>query len=156
MEISSIYWLSEELHHLHPNQSLCVCLRVSVCLGTHNKFSMVGGKDTHYESMVRMYSNCSVVLENLEVTHTLEHHDLSFLQVRLSVSLSVYLPVHPSACLSVYLPVCPCCCLSVCLSVHPPVCLSVCLSVHPSICQRRSSSSSSSSLSPSRRWVATC
>lgn len=123
--LSSIYWLSDELHHLHPNNP-CVC--VSVCLGTHNKFSMVGGKDTHYESMVRMYSNCSVVLENLEVTHTLEHHDLGFLQVRQSVSLSVFLPVHPSACLSVS------------------------LSVHPSICQRpSSSSSSSSSFSPSRR-----
>eukprot|EP00064_Thunnus_orientalis_P014425 superscaffoldBa00002497_g14469 len=30
--------------------------------------------------MVRMYSNCSVVLENLEVTYILEHQDLSFLQ----------------------------------------------------------------------------
>lgn len=29
-----------------------------------------------------MYSNCSVVLENLEITYTLEHHDLSFLEVR--------------------------------------------------------------------------
>ncbi|KAK5877706.1 hypothetical protein CesoFtcFv8_025187 [Champsocephalus esox] len=27
-----------------------------------------------------MYSNCSVVLENLEVTYTLQNHDLSFLQ----------------------------------------------------------------------------
>ncbi|XP_076617179.1 melanoma receptor tyrosine-protein kinase-like [Chaetodon auriga] len=30
--------------------------------------------------MVRMYSNCSVVLDNLEITHIKEHHDLSFLQ----------------------------------------------------------------------------
>uniref|UniRef100_A0A3Q2ZFX4 Uncharacterized protein n=1 Tax=Kryptolebias marmoratus TaxID=37003 RepID=A0A3Q2ZFX4_KRYMA len=30
------------------------------------------------------YSNCSVVLENLEITYTLEHHDLSFLKVRIS------------------------------------------------------------------------
>lgn len=42
---------------------------------------MLGTRDNHYENMVRMYSNCSVVLDNLEVTYTLEHHDLSFLQV---------------------------------------------------------------------------
>lgn len=42
---------------------------------------MLGTRDNHYDNMLRMYSNCSLVLENLEVTYTLEHHDLSFLQV---------------------------------------------------------------------------
>lgn len=46
-----------------------------------NQLTMLGTRDNHYENMVRMYSNCSVVLDNLEVTYTLEHHDLSFLQV---------------------------------------------------------------------------
>lgn len=42
---------------------------------------MLGTHDNHYDNMVKVYSNCSVVLDNLEVTYTLEHHDLSFLQV---------------------------------------------------------------------------
>lgn len=46
-----------------------------------NQLTMLGTRDNHYENMVRMYSNCSLVLDNLEVTYTLEHHDLSFLQV---------------------------------------------------------------------------
>lgn len=46
-----------------------------------NQLTMLGTRDNHYDNMVRMYSNCSVVLDNLEVTYTLEHHDLSFLQV---------------------------------------------------------------------------
>ncbi|CAG05346.1 unnamed protein product [Tetraodon nigroviridis] len=31
--------------------------------------------------MLRMFSNCSVVLENLEVTYAQKHHSLAFLQV---------------------------------------------------------------------------
>lgn len=31
--------------------------------------------------MLKMFSNCSVVLENLEVTYTQKHHSLEFLQV---------------------------------------------------------------------------
>lgn len=46
-----------------------------------NQLTMLGTRENHYDNMVRMYSNCSVVLDNLEVTYTLEHHDLSFLQV---------------------------------------------------------------------------
>lgn len=54
---------------------------VSVCQGTSNLLTLLGTREYHYESMVRMYSNCSVVLENLEITYTLENQDLSFLQV---------------------------------------------------------------------------
>lgn len=46
-----------------------------------NHLSLLGTYEQHYDSMVRMYSNCSVVLENLEITYTQAHHDLSFLQV---------------------------------------------------------------------------
>uniref|UniRef100_A0A3P9HEJ2 Receptor protein-tyrosine kinase n=1 Tax=Oryzias latipes TaxID=8090 RepID=A0A3P9HEJ2_ORYLA len=51
-----------------------------VCQGTSNLLTLLGTREYHYESMVRMYSNCSVVLENLEITYTLENQDLSFLQ----------------------------------------------------------------------------
>uniref|UniRef100_A0A3P9CZP6 Receptor protein-tyrosine kinase n=1 Tax=Maylandia zebra TaxID=106582 RepID=A0A3P9CZP6_9CICH len=55
-------------------------LSLSVCQGMSNHLSLLGTYEQHYDSMVRMYSNCSVVLENLEITYTQEHHDLSFLQ----------------------------------------------------------------------------
>lgn len=55
---------------------------VSVCQGTSNRLTLLGTHENHYDNLVRMYSNCSVVLENLEVTYILEHQDLSFLQVR--------------------------------------------------------------------------
>uniref|UniRef100_A0A3Q0SJS4 Receptor protein-tyrosine kinase n=1 Tax=Amphilophus citrinellus TaxID=61819 RepID=A0A3Q0SJS4_AMPCI len=45
-----------------------------------NQLSLLGTHEQHYDKMVTTYSNCSVVLENLEITYTLEHHDLSFLQ----------------------------------------------------------------------------
>lgn len=32
--------------------------------------------------MVKTYSNCTVVLENLEITYVEEHRDLSFLKVK--------------------------------------------------------------------------
>uniref|UniRef100_A0A3B5ARF5 Receptor protein-tyrosine kinase n=1 Tax=Stegastes partitus TaxID=144197 RepID=A0A3B5ARF5_9TELE len=61
----------------------CCCLTVSsssVCQGMSNQLSLLGSREHHYDNMVRMFSNCSVVLENLEVTYSLEHQDLSFLQ----------------------------------------------------------------------------
>ncbi|KAG5851248.1 hypothetical protein ANANG_G00091050 [Anguilla anguilla] len=51
-----------------------------VCQGTNNVLSHLSPPDAHYQSMVRMYSNCTVVLENLEITFTKEHQDLSFLR----------------------------------------------------------------------------
>ncbi|XP_030612275.1 melanoma receptor tyrosine-protein kinase-like isoform X2 [Archocentrus centrarchus] len=51
-----------------------------VCEGMSNQLSLLGTHEQHYDKMVTTYSNCSVVLENLEITYTLEHHDLSFLQ----------------------------------------------------------------------------
>ncbi|XP_023671370.2 epidermal growth factor receptor isoform X1 [Paramormyrops kingsleyae] len=51
-----------------------------VCQGTSNKLSLLGTAEGHYENMRKIYSNCTVVLENLEITHTEEHHDLTFLK----------------------------------------------------------------------------
>ncbi|XP_053715073.1 melanoma receptor tyrosine-protein kinase-like isoform X2 [Synchiropus splendidus] len=52
----------------------------TVCQGTSNQLTLLGTPDNHYQNLRRMFSNCSVVMENLELTYTLEHQDLSFLQ----------------------------------------------------------------------------
>ncbi|XP_035489609.2 epidermal growth factor receptor [Scophthalmus maximus] len=51
-----------------------------VCQGITNRLNLLGSKEEHYLNMVKTYSNCTVVLENLEVTYMEEHHDLSFLR----------------------------------------------------------------------------
>uniref|UniRef100_A0A3Q2P4L9 receptor protein-tyrosine kinase n=1 Tax=Fundulus heteroclitus TaxID=8078 RepID=A0A3Q2P4L9_FUNHE len=51
-----------------------------VCQGFTNRVNLLGSKDDHYLNMVRTYSNCTVVLENLEITYVEEHRDLSFLR----------------------------------------------------------------------------
>jgi len=49
-----------------------------VCQGANNKLNLLGTVDDHYQILVKMYSNCTVVLENLEITYMTENHDLSF------------------------------------------------------------------------------
>uniref|UniRef100_A0A672RL99 receptor protein-tyrosine kinase n=1 Tax=Sinocyclocheilus grahami TaxID=75366 RepID=A0A672RL99_SINGR len=51
-----------------------------MCQGANNKLSLLGTVDDHYQILVKMYSNCTVVLENLEITYMTEKHDLSFLR----------------------------------------------------------------------------
>ncbi|XP_056452019.1 epidermal growth factor receptor [Gadus chalcogrammus] len=58
----------------------CLLPEKKVCQGITNKFNLLGSRDDHYVNMVKTYSNCNVVLENLEVTYMEEHHDLSFLR----------------------------------------------------------------------------
>uniref|UniRef100_A0A7N8WIT3 receptor protein-tyrosine kinase n=1 Tax=Mastacembelus armatus TaxID=205130 RepID=A0A7N8WIT3_9TELE len=62
--------------------SLCSCVvaEKKVCQGITNRLNLLGSKDDHYLNMVKTYSNCTVVLENLEVTYMEEHRDLSFLR----------------------------------------------------------------------------
>ncbi|KAF1383726.1 hypothetical protein PFLUV_G00134830 [Perca fluviatilis] len=57
----------------------CVLAERKVCQGISNRLNLLGSKDDHYLNMVKTYSNCTVVLENLEVTYMEEHRDLSFL-----------------------------------------------------------------------------
>uniref|UniRef100_A0A672RKC4 Receptor protein-tyrosine kinase n=1 Tax=Sinocyclocheilus grahami TaxID=75366 RepID=A0A672RKC4_SINGR len=52
----------------------------ALCQGANNKLSLLGTVDDHYQILVKMYSNCTVVLENLEITYMTEKHDLSFLR----------------------------------------------------------------------------
>ncbi|XP_047205925.1 melanoma receptor tyrosine-protein kinase-like isoform X2 [Girardinichthys multiradiatus] len=51
-----------------------------VCQGMSNQLTLLGTREYHYGNMKRMYSNCNIVLENLEITYTQEHQDLSFLE----------------------------------------------------------------------------
>ncbi|KAL1006430.1 hypothetical protein UPYG_G00072270 [Umbra pygmaea] len=64
--------------------SLGCCMTLTadkkVCQGTSNKLNLLGTVDEHYSSIVRMYTNCSVVLENLELTYIQDYHDLTFLK----------------------------------------------------------------------------
>ncbi|PWA32047.1 hypothetical protein CCH79_00020389 [Gambusia affinis] len=63
---SVLPWSPEKRHH-----------SVAVCQGTSNQMTML---DNHYLKMKKMYSDCNVVLENLEITYIQENQDLSFLQ----------------------------------------------------------------------------
>ncbi|XP_042370683.1 melanoma receptor tyrosine-protein kinase-like, partial [Plectropomus leopardus] len=67
------------------------------CQGTSNQLTLLGTRESHYNKMVTMYSNCSVVLENLEVTFTLEHQDLSFLQSIQEVGGYVLIAINEAA-----------------------------------------------------------
>ncbi|KAL6103913.1 egfr [Pungitius sinensis] len=57
----------------------CVLAEKKVCQGITNRLNLLGSEDDHYLNMVKTYSNCTVVLENLEVTYMADHRDLSFL-----------------------------------------------------------------------------
>uniref|UniRef100_A0A4W6C5J2 Receptor protein-tyrosine kinase n=1 Tax=Lates calcarifer TaxID=8187 RepID=A0A4W6C5J2_LATCA len=60
--------------------SSCVLAERKVCQGITNRLNLLGSKEDHYLNMVKTYSNCTVVLENLEITHMESHRDLSFLR----------------------------------------------------------------------------
>ncbi|MGH0120801.1 UNVERIFIED_CONTAM: hypothetical protein FKN15_065137 [Acipenser sinensis] len=51
-----------------------------VCQGISNKLTRLGTYEDHFNNLVRMYSNCTVVLENLEITYIERKRDLSFLK----------------------------------------------------------------------------
>uniref|UniRef100_A0A8C7DJF8 Receptor protein-tyrosine kinase n=1 Tax=Oncorhynchus kisutch TaxID=8019 RepID=A0A8C7DJF8_ONCKI len=70
---------------------------VSVCQGISNRLTLLGTVDDHYNNLVRMYSNCTVVLENLELTYIQEYHDLSFLKSIQEVGGYVLIAVNKAA-----------------------------------------------------------
>ncbi|KAM3860320.1 LOW QUALITY PROTEIN: melanoma receptor tyrosine-protein kinase-like [Diretmus argenteus] len=75
-----------------------MCLYSSgMCQGVSNQLTLLGTFDDHYDNLVRMYSNCTVVLENLEVTYTQENHDLSFLQSIQEVGGYVLIAINKAA-----------------------------------------------------------
>ncbi|XP_030629454.1 epidermal growth factor receptor [Chanos chanos] len=58
----------------------CAIAEKKVCQGGNNKLALLGTVDDHYQALVKMYGNCTVILENLEITYTTQEHDLSFLK----------------------------------------------------------------------------
>lgn len=60
--------------------SLCATPEKKVCQGANNKLSLLGTVEDHYQFLLKMYRNCTVVLENLEITHVTDKYDLSFLK----------------------------------------------------------------------------
>ncbi|KAL0966256.1 hypothetical protein UPYG_G00293030 [Umbra pygmaea] len=58
----------------------CTFAEKKVCQGISNRLTLLGTKEGHYLNMVKVYSNCSVVLENLEITYMQSNEDLSFLR----------------------------------------------------------------------------
>ncbi|XP_061109560.1 epidermal growth factor receptor isoform X2 [Conger conger] len=58
----------------------CALSEKKVCQGINNRLTLLESRDDHYRNLVKVYSNCTVVLENLEITYTAPHHDLSFLK----------------------------------------------------------------------------
>ncbi|XP_014015112.1 melanoma receptor tyrosine-protein kinase isoform X2 [Salmo salar] len=68
-----------------------------VCQGISNRLTLLGTVDDHYNNLVRMYSNCTVVLENLELTYIQDYHDLSFLKSIQEVGGYVLIAVNKAA-----------------------------------------------------------
>ncbi|XP_032421622.1 epidermal growth factor receptor [Xiphophorus hellerii] len=58
----------------------CVLAEKKVCQGFSNRVNLMDNKEDHYLNMVKTYSNCTIVLENLEITHVDGNRDLSFLK----------------------------------------------------------------------------
>ncbi|KAJ8272944.1 hypothetical protein GJAV_G00095330 [Gymnothorax javanicus] len=58
----------------------CAFSEKKVCQGIKNELSVLSSREDHYRNLVKVYNNCDVVLENLEITYTEAHHDLSFLK----------------------------------------------------------------------------
>uniref|UniRef100_A0A669BFG7 Receptor protein-tyrosine kinase n=1 Tax=Oreochromis niloticus TaxID=8128 RepID=A0A669BFG7_ORENI len=69
ISLTSLLWLS-----------FCGLAENKVCQGVTNRLNLLGTKEDHYRNMVKTYSNCTVVLENLEITYMEDHRDLSFLR----------------------------------------------------------------------------
>ncbi|KAG7524444.1 melanoma receptor tyrosine-protein kinase-like [Solea senegalensis] len=68
-----------------------------VCQGMSNQLTLLGTRENHYSNMVKVYGNCTMVLENLEITYTQEHMDLTFLQSIQEVSGYVLIAMNEVA-----------------------------------------------------------
>lgn len=55
-----------------------------VCSGTQNGLSTTGTSEIQYNLTKKIYTNCEIVMGNLEITMMEHSRDFSFLQVRLS------------------------------------------------------------------------
>lgn len=62
-------------------------LVLTVCAGTENKLSSLSDLEQQYRALRKYYENCEVVMGNLEITSIEHNRDLSFLRVKLTLSL---------------------------------------------------------------------
>lgn len=62
-------------------------LVLAVCAGTENKLSSLSDLEQQYRALRKYYENCEVVMGNLEITSIEHNRDLSFLRVKLTLSL---------------------------------------------------------------------
>uniref|UniRef100_A0A8C4WQQ7 receptor protein-tyrosine kinase n=1 Tax=Eptatretus burgeri TaxID=7764 RepID=A0A8C4WQQ7_EPTBU len=65
-----------------------------VCWGTENKLSVSATREIHYHALRKTYSNCHVVLGNLEITNIGPDKDLSFLKSIREVSGYVLIGIN--------------------------------------------------------------
>ncbi|XP_072540741.1 receptor tyrosine-protein kinase erbB-3a [Salminus brasiliensis] len=73
-----------------------------MCSGTHNMLSVTGSTEVQYQRMKEMYTNCQIVMGNLEITHMEHYRDFSFLQsirevtgyVLIAINQFKYLPLE--------------------------------------------------------------
>ncbi|XP_066520621.1 receptor tyrosine-protein kinase erbB-3a [Hoplias malabaricus] len=85
------------LTHAHAQEG-----KPAMCLGTHNMLSVTGSSDVQYQRMKEMYTNCQIVMGNLEITHMEPHRDFSFLKsirevtgyVLIAINQFSYLPLE--------------------------------------------------------------
>uniref|UniRef100_A0AAY4BJC1 receptor protein-tyrosine kinase n=1 Tax=Denticeps clupeoides TaxID=299321 RepID=A0AAY4BJC1_9TELE len=81
---------------------ICKVLNTELCQGLHNGLAFLSTADDHYQNFVKMYKNCTVVLENLEITYITNKHDLSFLEsiqevggyVLIALNMASEIPLH--------------------------------------------------------------
>ncbi|XP_069761509.1 receptor tyrosine-protein kinase erbB-4-like isoform X2 [Narcine bancroftii] len=52
----------------------------SVCAGTENKLSSLSGQEQQYQQLQKMYTNCEIVMGNLEITNIDANRNLTFLK----------------------------------------------------------------------------
>uniref|UniRef100_A0A8B9LYI3 Receptor protein-tyrosine kinase n=1 Tax=Astyanax mexicanus TaxID=7994 RepID=A0A8B9LYI3_ASTMX len=95
-------------HIVHPKyQPVCVLLSdltfsQAMCSGTHNMLSVTGSSEVQYQRMKEMYTNCQIVMGNLEITHMEHYRNFSFLQsirevtgyVLIAINQFKYLPLE--------------------------------------------------------------
>src|SRR4029434_214642 len=89
---------------------ICVC---AVCLGTDMKTSLLSSQENHHELLRLLYTDCSVIHGNLEITHLHGNRGISFLTRAVVVSW-------------LFLSVCAWCTVCVCVCVVVCVCVCVC------------------------------
>uniref|UniRef100_A0A8B9LV62 Receptor protein-tyrosine kinase n=1 Tax=Astyanax mexicanus TaxID=7994 RepID=A0A8B9LV62_ASTMX len=86
----------------HLSLSLLLSLSLSMCSGTHNMLSVTGSSEVQYQRMKEMYTNCQIVMGNLEITHMEHYRNFSFLQsirevtgyVLIAINQFKYLPLE--------------------------------------------------------------